>query len=153
MSNILADFMISNPKTVNLNNVIGYNDTDYYYRQFYKDLSTNDPKQNFCSQTYSKFSLSSPENISNSIDIITKDISGSECDIKTEEPEITTCYKKSLCLNAALHNQQKKLQNTSYNATDVHYTDMNRQQNFHAITVVNLSLGIILLGITIYKYY
>ena len=67
---------------------------------------------------------------------------------------IDSCYKKSLCYNAALHSQIKYLTGIKASeAKDVNYMDINKQYNFNVITTVNLSFGLVMLMLSMYKYY
>jgi len=145
MSKTLADFTINDPNNMNLKNVIAFNDSDYYYRQFNRDIPDKT-----CSNLFDTWNIKTLEKTNDTVKDIVDDFSKTPCD----STNIESCYKKSLCYNAALHSQIKYLTGIkASDAKDVNYMDINKQYNFNVITAVNLSFGLVMLMLSTYKYY
>ena len=156
----LIDFTINNPQKQGLNDIMGYNESDLFFVQFYSDLPTNVVAD--CSNNY-YVDISSGSDLSFNVTIDCSNnptLDYTFVEGKTIPPvgNSNFCQKRELCKNVLNYKHYTK--NTGklpggqggYNGNDTNFVDHSQLYNFTILTTTNLSLGILLLGAAIYSY-
>ena len=153
MSGNLIDFTINNPKKQGLDNIMGYNASDLFYFKFKSIV----PKNADCSNNF----FMDVDNLVDASFNKTIDCSNNplydytNTDIKTTYDEGEFCKKRALCENKINHRKYLAMTGSvpgGYAGSDVVFTDTSQLYNFNIVTTTNLSLGILLIGVTIYSY-